>query len=69
MPTTLSDELKTSLPHALPHTVEQLIEELDTLIPVVTIRDPSDIIQPRQLLYDCGRRSVVEYLLRLLKED
>ena len=57
----------TSLPENLPHTMDQLIEELDQLNPppvVDGILTSDDQIQ--RLIFDAGRRSIVDELLRLL---
>lgn len=57
----------TSLPGILPLHVDQLIEELDVLnpAPVVTgLLDSEEQIQ--ELVFQAGRRSVVDELVRLL---
>jgi len=45
-----------------------LIEILDQCIPPVVIRAPGDVANRDQLMYDAGRRSVVDDLLSILQK-
>lgn len=47
-----------------PH--EKLIEHLDTLYPQT---DPAPSMTDRQIMYEAGQRSVVNYLLRQIEEQ
>ena len=57
-----------SLPATIPLTSEQLIQELDELNPTPTIEGPIDPETIQELVYQAGRRSVVEELVRLLEK-
>ena len=60
----------TTLPATLPFQVDQLIEELDALNPVPVVTGP--ITAPEQvqeLVFQAGRRSIVDELLRLLEKS
>ena len=55
-----------SLPQHLPATVEQLVKELDELNPEPVVDGVLvDPIYIQQKVYDAGRRSIVNELLRL----
>jgi hypothetical protein len=55
-----------SLPTSLPIKVEQLVNELDKLNPPAVIETPNITEEKkRELIFQAGRRSVVEELLRL----
>lgn len=60
---------RTSLPEHLPHTVDQLVEELNILNPAPVVDSlltcPDDI---QRKVFEAGRRSVVEELVRLNKK-
>ena len=60
---------RTSLPEHLPHTMDQLIEELDILNPAPVVDGTiTNDEQIQRLVFEAGRRSLVEELLRLLKK-
>ena len=59
----------TALPKHLPHTVEQLVEELDELNPSPVVAGPTvDGGDVQTLIFQAGRRSVIDELVRLLDE-
>jgi hypothetical protein len=59
---------QTSMPENLPHSIDQLIEELDLLNPAATIEGPPiDSETTQQLIFQAGRRSLVDELVRLLQ--
>ena len=56
----------TALPQSLPISVEQLVGELDELNPAPVVRGIlTTDEQVQELVYQAGRRSIVEELLRL----
>ena len=58
-----------SLPTRLPLTVDQLIRELDQIVKAPIVQTPGCLNQPNHLIFDAGRRSVVDELLRLLERE
>ena len=58
-----------SLPTRLPLTVDQLIRELDQIVKPPIVQTPGCLNQPNHLIFDAGRRSVVDELLRLLERE
>jgi hypothetical protein len=59
-----------SYPRTLPHSVVQLIEELDEAIAPARIDGPSiDEERLRELIFEAGRRSIVDELVRLLNRS
>ena len=56
----------TALPQSLPINVELLLEELDKLNPAPVVRGIlTTDEQVQELVYQAGRRSIVEELIRL----
>lgn len=56
-----------SYPRVLPQSVIQLIEELDEAIPPARVDDPDvDETRLKHLIFQAGRRSLVDELIRLL---
>ena len=59
----------TSLPAHLPHRIDQLIEELDALNPAPVVDGLlTDSEKIQYLVFQAGRRSVVDELVRLLEK-
>ena len=60
----------TTLPATLPFQVDQLIEELNVLNPVPVVTGPiTSPEQVQELVFQAGRRSIVDELLRLLEKS
>lgn len=59
-----------SYPQSLPHSVVQLIDELDRAVPPAIIDGPEvGPEETRRLVFQAGRRSLVEELKRLLSRS
>jgi hypothetical protein len=59
-----------SYPRTLPHSVVQLIEELDEAVPAAVVADPDvDDARLKHLIFQAGRRSLVDELTRLLQRS
>ena len=56
-----------SLPQRMPSNSEELIEELDEMIQPPVVQGPLEPEDIQQLVFEAGRRSVVDQLLTLLK--
>ena len=59
----------TSLPGRLPHSVEELIEDLDSLNPAPVVTGCIEDKDIQDLVFQAGRRSVVDELVRLLQQS
>jgi len=58
-----------SLPADLPMTSAQLVEELDEMIEAPVVVGPIDENEIQSLVYQAGRRSIVDELVRLLERQ